>query len=187
MTVTWEDSIIETRVVSGKRRRERRFRVTCDGCGEVRYLKKSDAKKDAPCYRCACRAKGRKGYRSAVAKHGRETIMEKLRAYRLENPSAPERQFQAMLDEHGLPYEREVMVKTDEGHIYLIDFVIDGIAIEVNGWPHQFEDKKARDRIKACAIIKAGYKLLVVPAENLQEIFMHLRNRIQGARYNEWQ
>lgn len=163
-TVDWLNPVRQPRIVNGKVRYDTRYKVTC-ACGNERWLRKADALKAGPCFTCAQRAKGRKGYQATVARHGKHIATEKLQAYRLAHPSDLERQVMGILNRLGVQYEREVWLEsvvTAKSQIYLIDFVINGrLAIEVNGdWAHQFH--RERDRQKCNAIRQHGFRLLVL-------------------------
>ena len=72
------------------------------------------------------------------------------------------------LDELGIVYDREVSIDR-----YYADFVIDKLAIEVNGaqW-HEKEDlrqgQKNRDQSKYRTIISLGYTILILPESDIK-------------------
>lgn len=167
----WERGKTRIRYVKGRRRSEIVYPIECPNCANERWLKKWDALKalqnNCLCYRCSQTEKGRLGWLTTTSKWGAETALQHLRNYRLANPSKLEREVMILLDELGLPYEREVFCNC-AGRIYLIDFVIaDSFAIEVNG--DYFHSKRYEaDARKAIDLETCGYRVLVLLESQIQ-------------------
>lgn len=139
--IDWQAS--ELRPVARKRRvqQETFYPVTCSTCGYTRKLRKSDALRAKSCRRCAAR----EGYRRAIAKVGPEAALGFVRAYRLGNPSSPERVVAGWLAAWDFEFEREVIyVEGSRG--YILDFVLPGgCAVEINGYWHKTQ-RRSQER-----------------------------------------
>jgi len=170
--VNWSNPRLQERRVKGKTRRVNVYEVACPQCGCERWLTASDARKaerkDASCHHCSQVAKAKLGYQATAAKHGEDFALNAVQAYRLSNPSPLEAQVASILERMGVRYEREVRCGR-----YLIDFVANERAIEVNGRVHQLHAE--RDARKADTLRQAGYELLV-----LNQRDMHNANQILG-------
>jgi very-short-patch-repair endonuclease len=158
--IDWDHPEPHTRLKKGKPYTESRFWAECLCCGAKRLLKKCDARiveeKGSPCLRCANVIKGRAGWQATVAKKGVNWVSEKARERRLANPSCLERTAMAALECLGLSYQREVPCGP-----YYIDFVLGGIAIEVEGaYVHSLRDPLKEAQRKA--YIEQEYALLTL-------------------------
>jgi len=163
----------------------KRIPVPCPICGQERLLTKRDAKRaqerNSKCFRCSQIEKARKGYAACVKKHGASFAVAVVQQYRLSNPSTLEQQVMNALAHLELASEREVLVMDDERH-YLIDFVIAGkLAIEVNGGCHVLHTQ--RDLLKANAVRRAGYRLLILTESDMSDLERLLRSFVQGVFY----
>lgn len=163
-------------------RQPKRVPVPCPVCGQERLLTTSDAKRalarGSKCFRCSQIEKARKGYAACVKKHGAAYAVAVVQKYRLSNPSSLEQQVMTALARLALPVEREVLVM-DEGRHYLVDFVIGGtLAIEVNGGCHVLHVE--RDLLKANAVRRAGYRLLILTESDMSDLERLLRSFVEG-------
>jgi hypothetical protein len=144
MTVDWEHPQLCPAPRTGQPTRQERFYAcTCPNCGEIRWLHAHDARANTICRRCQCRMAGKIGYAVTTARYGREQSLTYVRNYQLAHPSKPELTVAVWLDALCLAYERQYLFRTASQR-YLIDFVIQDAAIEVNGYFHK-RDGAARD------------------------------------------
>lgn len=109
-------------------------------------------------------ALGRKGARVYVAKYGMDKLLAKVRKWRIEHPSQPERQVICILNSLGFTYTREVEVLN-----YSVDFLLPNhLIIEVNGKPHYdplFDEsgqRQAKEAERLSQLESAGYHVLVL-------------------------
>ena len=172
-SVDWDHPQQQKRTVKGKDRQVTVYVVTClnhcpDGnlCGNMRFLTGSDARKAGKCFRCAQIEKAPKGYRGLIEKRGPEFAIEKVQAHQLAHPSRPTSRIIDLLNQMGVQYEREVLLKYEDRR-YLLDFVVNGHSvIEVDGqWVHSHHQQ--RDQRKHNAIRNAGYRLLPLSDQDL--------------------
>lgn len=159
-TVDWSHPEPYTRTIKGKLRTEPRFWVTCACCDMKRLLKKCDAQKveasGAPCQRCTNIEKGKQGFKVSAAKYGRDFASKKAREKRLSHPSRLEAKVIDALEDLHLRYMREV-----ECGPYYIDFVVRGVAIEVEGaYVHSLRDPQREAR--RTAFIEQQYPILIL-------------------------
>lgn len=159
-----------------------RVAVQCPACGQSRLLAKSDAKKalarGSKCFHCSQVEKARKGYAACVKKHGAAYAVTMVQQYRLSNPSSLEQRVMQALNLLSVKVEREVLVVDGDRH-YLVDFVLDGkLAIEVNGGCHVLHVQ--RDLLKANAVRRAGYRLLILTESDMRDLERVLRSFVEG-------
>lgn len=109
---------------------------------------------------------GRAGWKANVAKYGVEHAARQVAKHRLKNPSRLERAVAEFLDASGVGFEREAEVQLAAG-IFFVDFrLADGRLIEVDGAPWHAsdsfhgEDRARRDRMRAAALVEAGFVVL---------------------------
>ncbi len=124
------------------------YLVLCSCCNDTRWLRRSDAlhAEDAKmCQACHCRQIGCAGYRATAAKYGFDFFLRKLQAYLRANLTKPERLVQEWLEEWGIEYEAQALVRT-QWHSYIADFRIGTLLVEVNGeyW-HSKRERITRD------------------------------------------
>lgn len=140
----------------------------CPSCKNWRHLRPCDIrrniKRGSVCKSCQTSAAGKKGYRSAVSKYGRDFGLKHVREYRLKNPSRLELHVANLLNQCSLSYEREVLVECKD-RTYLVDFIVyvqgKQVAIEVNGeWVHR--NRSAYDVIKFTALQSSGFSPLTI-------------------------
>ena len=167
----WERGKTRIRSVKGLRRSEIVYPVECPNCGKERWLKKWDALKalanNCLCYHCSQTEKGRLGWLATTTRWGLKIALQHLRNYRLAHPSNLETEVIAILNELGLPYEREVFCEC-AGRIYLIDFVIDKyLAVEVNG-DYFHSQRQEADARKVRDLKHCGYRVLVLSQAQIQ-------------------
>jgi very-short-patch-repair endonuclease len=135
---------------SNPNRRETFYPATCFQCGNVRWLRKSDAKKGCKCRHCQTSEAGKLGYRQTVNLYGSDFAIKALQSYRLEHPSRPEQKVTEYLSGRHITFEREFRIDM-QSRSYLLDFVLlegDQViaGIEVDGWHHRNRDASiARD------------------------------------------
>lgn len=87
---------------------------------------------------------GRAGYKATLAKYGRDHAIEIVKNHQLANPSSLELLAVSLFDRMNLAYESQVQPFNDRG--ILIDYLINGVYIDVNGPPHDFNPRTiARD------------------------------------------
>lgn len=155
-----------TRTVNGKPRTDTYVYVACPRCGALRWLRLDVARKGSVCYRCAQTAKAQRGDAAMAARYGQKWALRHVRAYRLAHPSPLEREVERLLARLGVPYEREVELRTKahgrRQRAYLIDFMVAGVAIEVNGGVHGLPAKRLADRRKKALLTRRGIPLLVL-------------------------
>lgn len=142
-----------------------KWRVTCQGCGHTRWLKRGNcnyALRTGGCKKCQRREAGRKGYRATMEKHGRAYVLECIRQCQLARPSLPEKYMSHLLKSLDVPFEEQVIY---EG--YILDFVLsNGDVIEVNGYWHNRE-RQDRDKRIAELLTAEGRRVLFVDASNV--------------------
>ncbi|GAB4528510.1 MAG: hypothetical protein OHK0046_47400 [Anaerolineae bacterium] len=161
MHIDWQTSEVRTRSVRGKPRRERYYAVTCD-CGSVRWLRRTDAERAGQCFHCAQIAKAPLGWKATAKKYGADFGIKAVREWRLENPSDLEQWFMRVAEEMRLTYQREVLLADR----WLIDFVIENVAYEVDGYWHQYRDDSAKHE----AARAAGYELVILEESDLLDL-----------------
>lgn len=110
-------------------------------------------------------ALGRKGAQAYVAKYGMDKLLAKVRKWRLEHPSQPERQVIAILNSLGFTFDRE----SELLNRYTVDFLLPNrLIIEVNGKPHYdplFDEsgqRQAKEAERLSQLESAGYHVLVL-------------------------
>lgn len=157
--------------------RETKVKVICSHCAKSRWLTKRAAecaaKKNA-CKYCTAR----KGFQAMIKQYGRGYVMEKLAAYRKENPSTPEVAAATILDRMGVVYERECLVKSN-GRYALYDFLIGNIVVEIDGdyfHKNKHDDHERQKRIAA----ENGLIIKRVLVSNLEQKLPELINSISG-------
>ena len=124
---------------------------------------------------------GKAGYRALVKKGKSHIAGQKAAEWRLDHPSCLEKVVIDWLDDLGINYEREKQI----GKFYA-DFVIDMLAIEVNGaqW-HELEQlrqgQKEREKGKYQTFSKLGYTILVLPECDIKsgEARIKIKNILQ--------
>lgn len=114
-------------------RRDTCYAVTYGCCGTVKYMHKQNAEKavaeNRRCEKCHCN----ENYEQLKAKYGVDFLVQKTIERQLANPSKPEKQIMVWLDEMGVNYLRQQIVKLGKGR-YVVDFLLaDGRAIEGTG------------------------------------------------------
>lgn len=121
LLVNWEGGLLKPAPRKNRpNQRETWYPVVCSECGAEYELRASDAKRRTRCRYCG------------------------LRASRLTNRAWSEELVQTWLDELATDYQIEQVLVTEE-QAFVVDFVVDGKAIEVNGWGHKLFNRAARD------------------------------------------
>lgn len=114
-------------------RRETHYAVTYGCCGATKFLHKQNATKAQTENRVCGNCQRLANYRKVQATHGTDFLVQKTIERQLANPSKPERQIMVWLDEMGVDYLRQQIVKLGKGR-YVVDFLLaDGRAIEGSG------------------------------------------------------
>lgn len=156
------------------RRRETFVPVTCPTCGNERWLRPFDARRvergeRAVCRTCQQRAAGSKGYAATTARWGKKCSVKWLREYLLDHPRPTMAAVINILDDLGIPYEREFWLELPGGKVYLIDAVVRGqLAIEADGsYVHSLDKQQAIDAAKRRAIRSEGFDLLVITDQDV--------------------
>lgn len=138
------------------KRRETHVPISCPKCHEERLLKLSDArvalKTKQLCISCAAQIKGRKGYKAAINRIGRDGLLQRIAEHERNNPSTSEVVMHELLGELLPPgHTVESQIVFDR---WIIDFVIyekgdPVLYVEVNGFWHKARGA-ARDWNLAC-------------------------------------
>lgn len=130
-TVDFTNSKLVTRPNGTKR--ETHYAVTYGCCGATKFLHKQNATKALQENRVCGNCQRLANYKTVQAKYGTDFLVEKTIERQLANPSKPERQIMVWLDELGVDYLRQQIVKLGKGR-YVVDFLLaDGRAIEGSG------------------------------------------------------
>ena len=134
--------------------------LPCNTCGQARNVRRRDVHRIKQCRRCHLTQIASKGYAATQAKYGQKFAVRFVRDYRLANPSSLEQVVMNWLDCQRVCYEREFWLEmTDQ--VYLVDFIIGCVAVEVNGtWAHQFHVD--RDRRKLAALRDCGFAVVAL-------------------------
>jgi len=114
---------------------------------------------------------GRKGYEALVMRHGVEFVQQNAAKWRRKHPNRYERAVMEWLEDHGIDYQRDVMI---EGVRYC-DFVLTyrGIIIEVDGpiWHTNNalhgEDREGRDKRQDKILTDAGWKIIRISTKGI--------------------
>ncbi len=125
---------------SAPQKRETFYPVICPMCSSIRWLRKADALRAHMCATCQRSEAGKKGYQAATAKHGRQPLLDKIAAKERLFPSYPEFTVRRWLYDAGIAYQCQ-----QQHGPYLIDLVVNGLAIEINGYWH-LRTRASRDR-----------------------------------------
>lgn len=150
-------------------RRERVYLTECT-CGRGRYLSLHDARRVNQCSHCRNVAAGN----AYIAKYGRDGLAEKVQQWLNSNPNKPESKFAKLLRELGIQHDTNVILRTENGHCYLMDFYIvigtETLVIELNGhyW-HNKPDQQARDKAKYAEIARRGWRLAVLDSAEVMD------------------
>jgi len=137
-------------------RPEKYYRVNCR-CGHTTHLRLHDARnavvENRQCADCQRAQASAKGFSVCAQKYGEDFAIKAVIKAQLDNPSKPERQIAAWLDELGVSYQRQVVVNLGSTR-YIVDFMLaDGKGIEgVGGYWHA-RNKQAKDELLAQAMI----------------------------------
>ncbi|GAB4527972.1 MAG: hypothetical protein OHK0046_46340 [Anaerolineae bacterium] len=135
----------------------------CPACGTVRYLQPRDANRARQCRQCHLRQIAPLGYRATVRKYGEKWALRHVQSYHQSNPSSLEQLVADQLDALGIWYEREVLVTTTSRKSWLVDFVVGGVAIEVNGaYVHSHHLKRDRRKLR---YLRRRYRYVLVLEE----------------------
>lgn len=132
-------------------RRETHYPVRCanPACGQVRWLKGTDARRAEAeqriCRRCQASLAGKRGYAMTTALYGTDFALKAMQQSQRLHPSKHEEILRAWLEELGMDFEFQVIFSAvDEVgriHNFIIDFVVKTVtgevAIEVNGYHHK--------------------------------------------------
>lgn len=180
-SVDWANPQPHTRTIKGKPFTEKRFWVTCSCCDSKRLLKRCDARKveasGAPCQRCTNVQKGKLGFKASVAKFGADFANKKAREKRLAHPSRLEALVIDALEDLHLRYMREV-----ECGPYYIDFVVRGVAIEVEGaYVHSLRDPNRE--AKRTAFIEQQYPMLILREADAPQFLSIIARQFLEKRY----
>jgi len=137
-------------------RKEKYYRVNCR-CGHTTHLRLHDARnavvENRQCGDCQRHEASEKGFKVCAQKYGEDFAIKAVIKYQLENPSKPERQIAAWLDELGVSYQRQVVVNLGSTR-YIVDFMTaDGKGIEGAGGYWHARDKQDKDELLAQAML----------------------------------
>lgn len=170
--VDWSQTTMMPRPHNPKRR-ERFYAVRCSKCDGERWLRAFDARRveqgtRTVCARCQSQAAGSKGYAATRALYGDKWAVECLQAYLLDHPRPTMQAVADILDELGIPHEREYWLE-DGGNVFLIDAMLPGNkAIEADGtYVHSLEKQRLADECKRAVLAARGYELLVVTDQDV--------------------
>jgi hypothetical protein len=136
-------------------------------------VRRQDIGRAKQCRRCHNSQIAPLGYAATKAKYGPNFALQFVRDYRLSHASNLEQIVTRWLDGQDVCYEREYWLETAD-RAYLVDFLIlpakrvqiasgdkimaGCVAIEVNGWHHQYHAE--RDRRKAAALKAEGFTVI---------------------------
>jgi hypothetical protein len=121
------------------------YPCTCWRCGRERMLRKHDALKASKCGTCQRSEAGKLGQAAAVKKHGNLFHIKHVAEYQHRHPSKPERRVRKWLKQWGITFEDSVIFER-----WILDIVIDSLAIEVYGYWHK-RTRIERDQAVAAA------------------------------------
>lgn len=137
-------------------RMEKYYRVNCR-CGHTTHLRIHDARNavvdNRECADCQRAKASAKGFSVCAQKYGEDFAIKAVIKHQLENPSKPERQIAAWLDELGVKYQRQVVVNLGFTR-YIVDFMLaDGKGIEGAGGYWHARNKQEKDELLAQAML----------------------------------
>lgn len=152
----------------GRTLSERFYRTVCH-CGNVRWLRRKD-QHATECFFCSQSRKGKLAFAALVKsmklKHGDDqghsVSVWICKRYLDAHPTASESRLHGMLS--GVEHEMNAfLVGTSKD--YLADALVGNTVFEVNGGVHTLFQRE--DAEKYCAILNAGYNLIVVEDDDL--------------------
>jgi len=155
-TVNWAN-YTEKVARKNSARLEKFYEMTCGGCGSTYELRKYDANKavaeNRVCKKCQLAARQAKGYAVCAQKYGDDFVVQLVIKQQLSNPSKPEQQIAAWLDQLGVGYQRQVVIDLGVTR-YIVDFLLsDGKAIEGAGGYWHARNKQQKDAMLAESMI----------------------------------
>ena len=103
---------------------------------------------------------------------------EKYSKELLQNKTESEEIFCGVLDHNYIDYQEQVPIPYNHKILYIVDFLIDKIVVEVDGGYHNTDKQKKYDKVRSKHLRKLGYRIVRIKNEELLNNFHHVRNRL---------
>ena len=98
-----------------------------------------------------------------------------------DNPTKAEREFANVLNNNGILYEQQVVVKSkDNNKKYIADFLVGNIVVEVDGGYHFTSEQKIADENRTKDLVDLGFSVLRIKNEDVLKHTEKLDNLVNS-------